>query len=551
MQLRFVKGKNFRDYVVIENLETKNDFQIQEVIRNVVSREEYKPFMKKGSFDKYIRYSYMFNNTIFPYQFWDDVKKVLSKTIGFLCKESDLVLVDDPYEKGYYQTKIEHQEFYDWLYSLKLPEDISVDDEKYEYQPESALRAINAHVARIEVATAGGKTFLTYLYCKALMELIKIKGKILIIVPSQILAKQLKEDFYHYDSMNDFDQQLTVETIYANSKRLVGAEIICGTYQSLCNYDEDYFNDFSVCVCDELHRAKAYSIRNGIYAKLKNVEYFFGMTGTFPEYKSLDYLHIVSMFGPEVMNVPARLLMDTGVANYTTIKIIELEYYNSDTTNKDDKVENMYQILKDFPNTHPEYMESYPDLEIPNEEADEKWNNPSLRYYMEKYYFQHNTGRLKILSNLINKFDENSIIFVDTVEYCGEIYDYITARNQDPDKKFFIIHGKVKGRDEIIETVKNTPNKCVIIATYGTMSIGVSIKNLTNAYIVDGGRSSNRIRQSIGRLMRIIENKKTSKLFDFYDNIKGSSFKKQGLTRRRIYNDNKFDVTTFKMRVLK
>ena len=348
MKFRFIAGKNCRDYVVIENIETEKDFQMYEIVKKVLSREEYKPFMK-GDFDKHIRYSYLFNETIFPYQFWSDVRNSLSQTIGYLCDEKDLELVDDPYKTGHYRSLITYEDFYEWVYSLKLPDDISVDDEKYSYQPESAIRAINAHVARIEVATAGGKTFLTYLYCKCLMQVIGIKGKILIIVPSQTLCKQLKDDFYHYDSMNDFDQQIVVETIYANSKRVADAEIVCGTYQSLSNYEEEYFEDFTVCICDELHRAKAYSIRNAIYAKLRNVQYFFGMTGTFPEYKSLDYLHIVSMFGPEVMNVSAKQLMYTGVANYTTITIIQFEYYNTDTNKTKDRIKNFSEIVKEVP----------------------------------------------------------------------------------------------------------------------------------------------------------------------------------------------------------
>lgn len=550
MKFRFIAGKNCRDFVVMESIETEKDFQMYAIVEKVLSREEYKPFMK-GDFDKHIRYSYLFNKSIFPYQFWFDVRNALSQTTGYLCEEKDLELLDDPYKTGHYRSPITYEEFYDWVYSLKLPDDISVDDEKYSYQPESAIRAINAHVARIEVATAGGKTFLTYLYCKCLMQVIGIKGKILIIVPSQTLCKQLKDDFYHYDSMNDFDQQIVVETIYANSKRLVDAEIVCGTYQSLSNYEEDYFEDFTVCICDELHRAKAYSIRNAIYAKLRNVQYFFGMTGTFPEYKTLDYIHIVSMFGPEVMNVSAKQLMDTGVANYTAIKMIQLEYYNTNTNDPNDRIKNFSEIVKEFPEMHPEYFETHPDLVIPNEDEGGKWDNPSQRYYLEKYYYQHNTARLKVLSNLINKFEENSIVFVDTVQYCEEIYDFLTANCPDPERKFFIIHGSVKHRDDILDEVKSTNGKCVIIATYGTMSTGVSIKNLTNAYIVDGGKSSNRIRQSIGRLMRIIENKKTSKVFDFCDDMNGSSFKKQAKIRKSTYEFNNFDVSSFRIKILK
>ena len=146
-------------------------------------------------------------------------------------------------------------------------------------------------------------------------------------------------------------------------------------------------------------------------------------------------------------------------------------------------------------------------------------------------------------------FDENSIIFVDTIAYCDELYDFLTRRC--PDRHFEIIHGTVKDRDGIIQRMRETPNKFVLIATYGTMSTGVSIKNLTNAYIVDGGKSTIRIKQSMGRLMRMLDDKHTSKIFDFYDNIPSTAFRRQAMERLRIYKNEKLRIEKFDVKILK
>lgn len=556
MRFKFLRGKNHRDFVKMIEVSTRQDIEVYNVVCKILKRVEYMPFLK-GNFDKHIEASYLFREFLFPYQFWDDVRKVCL-TLGTLIPKENCELIDDPCKPGGYYSQIPRDEFDEWLHSLNIPSDISIDKEEYMYQQDSVFKAINKHVARISVATSGGKTFLTYLYCKCLLEYVGVEPKILIIVPSTLLCKQLKTDFTHYDSLND--NKLLVETIYSGSKRVADAQIVCGTYQSLCNYDKEYFDEFTVCICDELHRAKAYSIRNEIYAKITNADYFFGMTGTFPDYKTLDYLHIVSMFGPEVTNVTVKQLIDTKVANRVDIKSIEITYYEDREKTK--RILNFNKILSEMPELCPEYemdedvlrmaeeeynRENQEDTEDDVAKIDTESVNFSKRYYAEKHYFQSNPFRINIIAKLINQFDENSIIFVDTVEYCNELYDFLKERC--PNRIFAIIHGSVKHRDLYIEEMKDTPKGYVLIATYGTMSTGVSIKNLTNAYIVDGGKSKIRIKQSLGRLMRILDDKNTSKIFDFYDNMFHSSFRSQARARLKIYKDEKLNIENFYVKI--
>lgn len=499
MKFGFLQGKNYKDFVVISDITTKDDLKMMEIIRKTLTRSEYNHFMK--GFNKNITYSYLFNDSIFPYQFWDDVTNAITPFIGSveLINEPVIKLIDEDY-------------YNKWLNSINIPDDIFLDKEEYFYQQESIYMALNKRVARVEIATSGGKTFITYLYCKYIIDhkLISEKSKILIIVPSQLLAKQLKDDFKYYDSKNNFEDVLWVETIYSSAEKVYGANVVCGTYQSLCNYDEDYFDGFEVMICDELHRAKAYSIRNAIYAKIKNAKFIFGMTGTFPDYKTLDYLHITSMFGPEVINVSARQLIDSGVANNVIIQSVTVNYL------KDGKsLNNIYDVIdKDLIGTE--------------------------KYLAEKSYFQRNTERTHLLTYLLNRFEDNSILLVDTVEYCDVLYNYLIEKC--PNKHFEIIHGKVKNRDEIINAMRNCPKNFVIIGTFGTMSTGISIKNLTHAYIIDSGKSPIRMRQSLGRLMRIIDGKNTSYVFDFKDNIRKSTFKSHAMERLKTYKKMKLDI---------
>lgn len=518
MKFRFLQGKNNKDFVQISDVQTQKDMQLYEIIEKTLTRSEYNPFIK--SFNKTIQCSYLLREYIFPLQFWEDIKKQL---LNF----PDLIKKEDIFIEGFINDKqIEKTKFDEWIHSIKIPEDLSIDKEEYMYQQESVFKALNNRTARIEVATSGGKTFITYLYCKYIIEHKDIfkneenkNKRILIIVPSKTLCLQLINDFADYDSLND--RKITVETIFSGSKRLYDADVVCGTYQSLREYEEDYFDDFSVMICDELHGAKAFSIRNQIYNKLKYCEFIFGMTGTFPKYNSLDYIHIVSMFGPEIVNVSAMELIQSGVANPVKIKSIEINYFK-DSVSSENAIKNIRELI-------PEDVFG------------------TDKYIAEKYYFQHNEKRTNIISKFLNTFNDNSIILVDTVEYCDLLYNQLTK--ECPNKTFAIIHGKIKDREDIIHEMKTSTENYVIIATFGTMSTGVSIKNLTNVYLVDCGKSDKRIRQSIGRAMRITEGKNNSMIIDFQDNIKNSTFYKHSRERLSTYKEQKFPISYHKTNI--
>jgi DNA or RNA helicases of superfamily II len=553
MVFKFIKGKNFLDFVLIDDINTKDDVKLyNDVIKKTLNRKEFNPY-KKG-FNKTITYSYLFNEYIFPYQFWFDVKKSCEQIIN-----KELELVNDPLKSGYYR-QIDREYFNTWVENLVVPEDINLDDEDYEYQQDAVFNAINHRTCRCEIATGGGKTFITYMYCKWLIENIRntrvgcdwcsVKNtekcpsnfresensekcpyydeyrhskQILIVVPSKLLCNQLKEDFRLYDKYNN--SKIWVETIYSGSKKLIGADCVVGTFQSLSNYDEEYFDNFFTLICDELHRAKSYSIRSEIYAKMKFREFCFGMTGTYPEYNTLDYLHITAMFGTEVENISARALMDTGVLNEVIVHNININYYSC---LKKEDIPNSERISKI--------------TEVLNEGI-----VGTEKYMAEKQFYHNNYYRTEIIAKLLNGYKENAIIFTDTVEYCNILYENLTKLC--PEKQISIIHGKITDREDIIQDMKNNLYHRVIIGTYGTMSTGISIKNLTNGFIVDAGKSRIRIRQTVGRLTRILENKPDSKVFDFCDNINGSTFKKHAQSRLKIYKTQKFQIITNNVKI--
>ena len=72
-------------------------------------------------------------------------------------------------------------------------------------------------------------------------------------------------------------------------------------------------------------------------------------------------------------------------------------------------------------------------------------------------------------------------------------------------------------------------------------STGINIKNLPFIIFVDGGKSFIRTLQSIGRGLRLHENKPKLIVFDIFDNLKYST--RHAQQRQLFYDEEKIDWT--------
>lgn len=498
MKLIAIQGKNFKNYVKIE-LETKEDLKILEYIRKIVSRTEYKPFIK--SFNKNVSESYLIDKTFFPAQLWQDVLKGLKPILPNIKLENS----------GFLYSDIKKSDIEEYAEILTLPPKYNLFQDEYFYQLESVYRALLFKNARIEVGTGGGKTMITYLYCRYLIDNIISKDKkILIIINRKDLVRQTATAFDEFDTFNDVP--LKVETIYSGAKKVANANIVIGTYQSLKNYEKEYFDDFSCVICDEAHSAKAYSVRNDIYSKCFNAEYLFSMTATYPDYNTLDYLSIVSMFGPLVFVKDTYDLIQDGNITPVFINKIIINYGE----------ENKY------------FSENLIESGIVGAE----------KYRVEKVFFQNYEPRTKLITKLINGFENNHLILVESVEYCEYLKEFIS--NECPNKYVDIIHGKISTNDrDFIKTSMEEREDMVLIATYETMSTGVSINNIHHVHFPNGGRSRYRVKQGTGRGVRLHNKKKVLNVFDYQDNMKRSAFKNHAKERNLIYEDEKHPSKEF------
>jgi superfamily II DNA or RNA helicase len=109
-------------------------------------------------------------------------------------------------------------------------------------------------------------------------------------------------------------------------------------------------------------------------------------------------------------------------------------------------------------------------------------------------------------------------------------------------RKLFFVHGGVEAKDrEQVRAITEQSENAIILASYGTFSTGINIRNLHNIVFASPSKSRIRNLQSIGRGLRLGEQKTSCKLYDIGDNLSWKTHKNYTLLhlieRVKIYNE--------------
>jgi superfamily II DNA or RNA helicase len=87
-------------------------------------------------------------------------------------------------------------------------------------------------------------------------------------------------------------------------------------------------------------------------------------------------------------------------------------------------------------------------------------------------------------------------------------------------RKVFFIYGNTSTTErERIRSVVEGEKNSITIASYGTFSTGINIRNIHNIVLASPSKSRIRVLQSIGRGLRQGENKDSVLIFDIADDL--------------------------------
>ena len=356
--------------------------------------------------------------------------------------------------------------------------------------------------------TASGKSLIIYMMIRHLLNSGKKRG--LLIVPTINLVTQMHSDFKNYSSNNGWDVDKYCQKIYGGESKIPDTDLIISTWQSIYDMPKKYFAQFDFIIGDEAHTFKAKSL-TAIMTKLINCDVRIGTTGTLDDSK-VNKLVLEGLFGPTFKVISTRELIERKQLANFNIKCIVLKY-----------PENVCKAVKGF---------TYPD---------------------EMQFLTQHEGRNTFIRDLAINLKGNSLILFTYVEKHGKIlYDLILEKCGE--RKVFFIHGGVEAEDrEAVRHITEQENDAIIVASYGTFSTGVNIRNLHNIVFSSPTKSKIRALQSIGRVLRLGENKDAAVLYDLADDLRYGPYTNFTLKhyeeRVKIYSEERFPFTSNNVRI--
>jgi superfamily II DNA or RNA helicase len=414
----------------------------------------------------------------------------LNRYVEEFCKARNYE-IEYAYDNSYEEFSLkEAKEFISKL-NLKL--------QPRDYQLEAFVHAVRCRRSLLLSPTASGKSLIIYLLTRY------YNARTLIIVPTTSLVSQLASDFADYG----FDAIKHIHRIYAGQDKQTNKQITISTWQSIYKLPKEYFEQFDVVIGDEAHLFKAKSLTS-ILSKLDTCEYRFGFTGTL-DGSQTHKLVLEGLFGPvRRVTTTAELIEQKHLADFK-IKAIVLAY--------PDEIRKMIARSAD--------------------------------YQAEMDYIVRLQARNNFIKNLALSLEGNTLLLFQYVDKHGKVLHDMIQR-ESGDKKVFYVSGSVSGDDrENIRKIVEKEKSSIIVASFGTFSTGVNIKNLHNIIFASPSKSKIRNLQSIGRGLRKSDTKESATLFDIADDMTWKARKNFTLLhfmeRVKIYNEEKFEYKIYKV----
>ncbi len=371
-----------------------------------------------------------------------------------------------------------------------------------DYQTNAILHSLRKHRSLIISPTASGKSLIIYALVRYYNLLLKDK-KILILVPTTSLVEQMYSDFIDYGWSDKY-----VHRIYSGHERTTDKPVVVSTWQSLYKLPKKYFEDFGCIIGDEAHLFKARSLTN-ILTKLENCKYRHGFTGTLDGTQT-HRLILEGLFGSVEKVVSTKDLIDTNTLAKLTVKCIVLKHSQEECK----KVK-------------------------------------GSKYAEEIDYLVDNSSRNKFICRLCDNLSGNTLVLFQLVEKHGKV---LHDMMKDFDRKVFFVYGGTDTETrENIRAITEKERSAIIVASYGTFSTGINIRNLHNIVFSSPSKSRIRVLQSIGRGLRTSSTKNSTVVFDIADDLSHghwTNFTYNHFQERiNIYNEEEFDYQIDKVRL--
>lgn len=449
-----------------------------------------------------------------PNQFskWDGTVRLFTKSSGLIdigllfevfkyCKANNYSIELDPALK--YIQDIPDEEIMDFIKSLepkiRTENHDYIDAEIRQYQFDSIAIAMRQCRLVEEAATSAGKSFILYVmarYYRHRREALESSLRTLIIVPSIHLVTQLYDNFEEYAHGSAWKPVVHTQLIFEGATKEINKPIVISTWQGIQDQPKEWFHQFGDIVVDEVHTSKSdklsYILNNCIYADQR-----LGVTGTLANTKVAG-LQVVAHFGAYHKIITARDLINLGYATDIKVKMVELRHAMGDAVNMN-----------------------------------------GAEYKDEIEYIISHESRNRLIATMALSLKGNVAIMFERIDaHMMLVYELLAAQK----KNVFVINGEVKTEvRRQIQAAMEEGEDITLLATYGTMQQGVSIKKLHHLILAHPSKSYIRVIQTLGRLMRLHSSKDVAWIWDLVDNLSYNGSRNHAL--RHSHERYKFYLT--------
>lgn len=412
-------------------------------------------------------------------------------------REYEIEILESDYGNPNEGNKINPEFMMKFVDALKLPFKIR------DYQFDAVCTGIQRKNAILLSPTGSGKSLIIYVLMRYLIS--SFEQDVLVIVPTTSLVEQMYNDFKTYG----YDVEKYCHRIYSGKDKNTTKRIIISTWQSIYRFQPDWFSRFGTVFGDECHGFKSKSLTT-IMNKCVEAEYRFGTTGTLDGALTHE-LVLQGLFGKVYRVTSTRELQDNDTLAKLFIRRIVLDHSE--------------EIKKNF---------------------------GKKTYQEEIEFIVTNIKRNTFIKNLTLDLKGNTLVLYNYVEKHGKpLYNMIKDEAAE-NRKIFFVSGETAATDrEAIRGIVEKQKDSITVASLGTFSTGINIRNLHNIVFASPSKSQIRVLQSIGRGLRKTDDGRSTTLYDIIDDIVWKSRKNFGILhadeRLRIYGREKFNHKTYRV----
>ena len=380
-----------------------------------------------------------------------------------------------------------------------------------DYQTIAIQHALKYKQSLLVSPTGSGKSLMIYMIMRWFLE-VSNKNAI-IVVPTTSLVEQMWKDFADYGSNDDTYNPDSVHRIYAGKeKESFEQRVVITTWQSVFKMPRNWFEDYEMVIGDEAHLFKAKSLTT-IMGHLRNAWLRIGTTGTLDGSK-VHKLVLEGAFGPVFNVVSTKKLIESKTLSDISIDVIHMQYSDQ-----------------------------------------EKKSFGKKTYQEEISYIVEHEKRNNFIKNLALSQQGNTLVLFNLVDKHGKPLYNLIRDKADIKRKVFYVSGEVGALDrEQIRTLVEKEKDAIIVASIGTFSTGINIKNLHNMIFAAPTKSQVRVLQSIGRSLRKAKNGQPAKVYDICDDFSWKSRKNytlgHGIERIEIYEKEELNFKTHPVQIL-